>query len=517
MSEAVDVPLEEEPRKARLDLVPEPSPEQLAEEELPDLEDEDEPDTPEEADEFATPEDAEALRQARREAELTHTTDPVRAYLKGIGRYALINAEEEVAKSKRIEAGLLAAQVLLLRETHDTTDLQASLKQIYQNEFMSEHKQLDKPNHTGRVVSKDEYELLLKCIDTVAKRYEAKDNAELALGILGVLRGAEVKLATEQPSAEEGAPQDKSAHKKKRKSEAERLTEAEIKNEVAELYAEAKADDAVHVIVQLAEKRSLTRRDLSLIRNDGERAKDEMLQANLRLVVSLAKRYVGKGMDLLELIQEGNLGLIRAVEKFDYAKGYKFSTYATWWIRQAISRAMADQSRTIRIPVHVVEDLQKFNRVERELFSKSNHEPTMDEIAREMHITKEKAQELKDILRMQPVSLDQPVGDGGGAGPGQTETYLGDLIGDDGAETALDATSRVLLREQLESVLQTLTEREAGVIKLRYGLIDGQPRTLDEIGQVYGVTRERIRQIERLTMDKLRHPSRAQGLRDYMD
>ncbi len=322
-------------------------------------------------------EESEALRQARKDAEMTASADSVRAYLKQIGKVALLNAEEEVDLAKRIEAGLYGTERMrLATENHEKMALQA-------------------------------------------------------------------------------------------------------------------------------------RRDLNWIIRDGERAKNHLLEANLRLVVSLAKRYTGRGMAFLDLIQEGNLGLIRAVEKFDYTKGYKFSTYATWWIRQAITRAMADQARTIRIPVHMVEVINKLGRIQRELLQDLGREPTPEELAKEMDITPDKVLEIQQYAR-EPISLDQTIGDEG-------DSQLGDFIEDSEAIVAVDAVSFTLLQDQLQSVLQTLSEREAGVVKLRFGLTDGQPRTLDEIGQVYGVTRERIRQIESKTMSKLRHPSRSQVLRDYLD
>ncbi|WP_162462572.1 RNA polymerase sigma factor [Mycolicibacterium sp. CBMA 234] len=322
-------------------------------------------------------EESEALRQARKDAELTASADSVRAYLKQIGKVALLNAEEEVELAKRIEAGLYCTQLMV------------------------------------ELVEKGE------------------------------------KLTTAQ------------------------------------------------------------RRDYQWICRDGDRAKNHLLEANLRLVVSLAKRYTGRGMAFLDLIQEGNLGLIRAVEKFDYTKGYKFSTYATWWIRQAITRAMADQARTIRIPVHMVEVINKLGRIQRELLQDLGREPTPEELAKEMDITPEKVLEIQQYAR-EPISLDQTIGDEG-------DSQLGDFIEDSEAVVAVDAVSFTLLQDQLQSVLETLSEREAGVVRLRFGLTDGQPRTLDEIGQVYGVTRERIRQIESKTMSKLRHPSRSQVLRDYLD
>ncbi|CAB0510908.1 RNA polymerase sigma factor [Corynebacterium diphtheriae] len=324
-----------------------------------------------------------ALRQARKDAELSASADSVRAYLKQIGKVALLNAEQEVSLAKRIEAGLYAT---------------------YRMEQME----------------------------------EAFNNGN----------------------------------------------------------KEAKLTPAV-------------KRDLRAIARDGRKAKNHLLEANLRLVVSLAKRYTGRGMAFLDLIQEGNLGLIRAVEKFDYTKGYKFSTYATWWIRQAITRAMADQARTIRIPVHMVEVINKLGRIQRELLQDLGREPTPQELAKEMDITEEKVLEIQQYAR-EPISLDQTIGDEG-------DSQLGDFIEDSEAVIAVDAVSFTLLQDQLQDVLHTLSEREAGVVKLRFGLTDGMPRTLDEIGQVYGVTRERIRQIESKTMSKLRHPSRSQVLRDYLD
>ena len=368
-------------------LEAEPDTSELEDVEVEDVEDDEEADeeTKEEpsakdkaSGDFVWDEDeSEALRQARKDAELTASADSVRAYLKQIGKVALLNAEEEVELAKRIEAGL------------------------YSTWWMAQ----------------------------VAERGE--------------------KLTTAQ------------------------------------------------------------RRDYKWIERDGVRAKNHLLEANLRLVVSLAKRYTGRGMAFLDLIQEGNLGLIRAVEKFDYTKGYKFSTYATWWIRQAITRAMADQARTIRIPVHMVEVINKLGRIQRELLQDLGREPTPEELAKEMDITPEKVLEIQQYAR-EPISLDQTIGDEG-------DSQLGDFIEDSEAVVAVDAVSFTLLQDQLRSVLDTLSEREAGVVRLRFGLTDGLPRTLDEIGQVYGVTRERIRQIESKTMSKLRHPSRSQVLRDYLD
>ncbi|HEX6404908.1 MAG TPA: RNA polymerase sigma factor [Pseudonocardiaceae bacterium] len=322
-------------------------------------------------------EESPALRQARQDAQATASADSVRAYLKQIGKVALLNAEDEVQLAKRIEAGLYAAE----------------------------------------------------------RVHRAEDPTE--------------KLCSQ------------------------------------------------------------LRRDLAWIVRDGERAKNHLVEANLRLVVSLAKRYTGRGMAFLDLIQEGNLGLIHAVKKFDYTKGYKFSTYATWWIRQAITRAMADQARTIRIPVHMTEIISKLAGVQRHLRQNLGREPTPEELARETNLTPKKVLELQHYAR-EPISLDQSIGEEG-------DSRLGDFIEDSQAVVAMDAVSFILLRKDLQSVLATLSEREASITRLRFGLTDGRPRTLDEIGQVHGVTRERIRQIEIKTMSKLRHPARSRILRDYLD
>ena len=285
------------------------------------------------------------------------------------------------------------------------------------------------------------------------------------------------------------------------------LLNAEMEVELAKrieagLFSEEKLAKGGKISAKLLE-------ELEWIAEDGKRAKNHLLEANLRLVVSLAKRYTGRGMLFLDLIQEGNLGLIRAVEKFDYTKGYKFSTYATWWIRQAITRAMADQARTIRIPVHMVEVINKLARVQRQMLQDLGREPTPEELAKELDMTPEKVIEVQKYGR-EPISLHTPLGEDG-------DSEFGDLIEDSEAIVPADAVSFTLLQEQLHAVLDTLSEREAGVVSMRFGLTDGQPKTLDEIGKVYGVTRERIRQIESKTMSKLRHPSRSQVLRDYLD
>jgi len=272
----------------------------------------------------------------------------------------------------------------------------------------------------------------------------------------------------------------------------------------AGLFAEEKLSQ-----MSTAEKSSQLGLDLQWVARDGQRAKSHLLGANLRLVVSLAKRYTGRGMQFLDLIQEGNLGLIRAVEKFDYTKGFKFSTYATWWIRQAITRAMADQARTIRIPVHMVEVINKLARVQRQMLQDLGREPTPEELSRELDMTPEKVIEVQKYGR-EPISLHTPLGEDG-------DSEFGDLIEDTEAVVPADAVGFTMLQRQLESLLDSLSEREAGVIRMRFGLGDGQPKTLDQIGDTFGVTRERIRQIESKTMAKLRHPSRSQSLRDYLE
>jgi RNA polymerase primary sigma factor len=285
------------------------------------------------------------------------------------------------------------------------------------------------------------------------------------------------------------------------------LTAQEEVSLAKRIEAGLQAEDELETQAPAPEERVV--HDLEWRKRDGQRAKRHLVEANLRLVVSIAKRYVGRGMAFLDLIQEGNLGLIRAVEKFDYTKGYKFSTYATWWIRQAITRAIADQARTIRIPVHMVETINKLARIQRQLLQDLGREPTAEEIATQMELPSEKVREIQKISQ-EPVSLYTPIGE-------EEDSHLGDFIEDSEAVVPLERASFKLLQEQLESVLHTLSGREKEVIRLRFGLTDGQPRTLEEVGKQFGVTRERIRQIESKTLSKLRHPSRSQKLRDYLE
>ncbi len=365
-------------------------------------------------------EETDAATQVRIEVDLLKapTNDPVRMYLKEIGKVPLLNAAQEVDLARRIEAGELS------------TALQSQVRED------------GKADPRAQKV----------CVEKV---WEIRDHQMTAFGKV------------------EGIGREK----------------------IAKSY-KPKTDDELHDWLRRVER-------------DGQLAKRKLIEANLRLVVSIAKRYVGRGMLFLDLIQEGNLGLIRAVEKFDYDKGFKFSTYATWWIRQAITRAIADQARTIRIPVHMVETINKLVRVQRQLLQDLGREPTPDEIGKVMGIGADKVREIQKVSQ-EPVSLETPIGE-------EEDSHLGDFIEDSDAVVPVDAASFILLQEQLESVLHTLSEREKKVIQLRFGLVDGHPRTLEEVGREFGVTRERIRQIESKTLSKLRHPSRSQKLRDYLE
>jgi RNA polymerase primary sigma factor len=362
--------------------------------------------------------DASAQRQLDVDLLKAPTNDPVRMYLKEIGKVPLLTAAQEVDLARRIEAGEFATVLRELTEEEDRVD-QKRLRQVTESVVAIREHQVEK---FGKVEGIGR--------DRIGKTYKPKSREAL--------------------------------------------------------------DDF-----------------LRRVERDGQLAKRKLIEANLRLVVSIAKRYVGRGMLFLDLIQEGNLGLIRAVEKFDYSKGYKFSTYATWWIRQAITRAIADQARTIRIPVHMVETINKLVRIQRQLLQDLGREPLPEEIGRQMGIPADKVREILKVSQ-EPVSLETPIGE-------EEDSHLGDFIEDSDAVVPVDAASFILLQEQLESVLHTLSEREKKVIQLRFGLLDGHPRTLEEVGREFGVTRERIRQIESKTLSKLRHPSRSQKLRDYLE
>jgi RNA polymerase primary sigma factor len=365
-------------------------------------------------------EDSDPATNVRIEVDLLKapTNDPVRMYLKEIGKVPLLNAAQEVDLARRIEAG----------------EFSTALQQTIEDEEKPDPKRLK---------------------HVVEKVWEIRDHQTTAFGKV------------------EGIGREK----------------------IAKSYR-PKTDEEMEGWLKRVER-------------DGQLAKKKLIEANLRLVVSIAKRYVGRGMLFLDLIQEGNLGLIRAVEKFDHSKGFKFSTYATWWIRQAITRAIADQARTIRIPVHMVETINKLVRVQRQLLQDLGREPTPDEIGKVMGIGADKVREIQKVSQ-EPVSLETPIGE-------EEDSHLGDFIEDSEAVVPVDAASFILLQEQLESVLHTLSEREKKVIQLRFGLVDGHPRTLEEVGREFGVTRERIRQIESKTLSKLRHPSRSQKLRDYLE
>jgi len=365
-------------------------------------------------------EDTDPATNVRIEVDLLKapTNDPVRMYLKEIGKVPLLNASQEVDLARRIEAGELSTALQRHFEDEPKTDPKA-----------------------------------LKLV--VERVWEIRDHQQTAFGKV------------------EGIGRERISKSYRPKTDQELMEW------------------------------------LHRVERDGQLAKKKLIEANLRLVVSIAKRYVGRGMLFLDLIQEGNLGLIRAVEKFDYSKGYKFSTYATWWIRQAITRAIADQARTIRIPVHMIETINKLVRVQRQLLQDLGREPTPDEIGKVMGIGADKVREIQKVSQ-EPVSLETPIGE-------EEDSHLGDFIEDSDAVVPVDAASFILLQEQLESVLHTLSEREKKVIQLRFGLVDGHPRTLEEVGREFGVTRERIRQIESKTLSKLRHPSRSQKLRDYLE
>jgi len=391
--------------------------------------------------------DLEEVSQEELNAEATGSADLARVYMNEIGKVALLNAEEEVELAKDIETGLFAETILKYRDGGD------------------------------------------------------EEHAEIRQSIL---KGVAVRLKAEAERTQKANGQQKPKTAKER-AEAKRQAALEWEKQAA-----VETDASMVAIERLAESKELTTRELKALIVEGKRAKEHLEKANLRLVVSLAKRYTGNGMPFLDLIQEGNLGVIRAVEKFDYTKGFKFSTYATWWIRQAITRSMADQARTIRLPVHMAEVVSKLRRVRRELLKDLSREPTPGELAEELNITPEKVLEIQQ-LTWEPASLDQ------GVGEDEHDAALGDFLADEYAPDAFEAVVQAQRNEKLAAVLATLDEREQVVIKMRYGIGYPAPMTLDEIAREFGLSRERIRQIENGVMTKLRHPSRKDPLRDYLD
>ncbi|MCI6098475.1 MAG: RNA polymerase sigma factor RpoD [Selenomonadaceae bacterium] len=376
--------------------------------------------------------------------------DPVRMYLKEIGRVPLLTAEEEIHLATDMEAGVRAE-----RRIRADKYIKAYLR------------------NPGKVLT----------VGKLARKLGV-DNSVVATSMLGD-DNEMVKALREMHGIKDDPEENDSKSYRQYNADLEEL-EIPLKTIDAEEMKQLNSDI-----------------------NDGSEAQKRLAEANLRLVVSIAKRYVGRGMLFLDLIQEGNLGLIKAVEKFDYTKGYKFSTYATWWIRQAITRAIADQARTIRIPVHMVETINKLIRVSRQLLQQLGREPTPEEIAKDMEITVERVREIMKIAQ-EPVSLETPIGE-------EEDSHLGDFIEDHDAPAPAEAASYMLLKEQLTDVLSTLTEREKMVLELRFGIKDGRARTLEEVGQSFGVTRERIRQIEAKALRKLRHPSRSKKLKDFLD
>ena len=457
--------------------------------------------------------------------------DPFNVYLKQMGHKPLLTREQEVEISKRIEDAELRAQEFLFSCWLTLPyQLDLALKVLRKEE------RFDKVVIDKKVESRDAYyKMLPKATEECTKLKAKLDKAwqkyldETDAPKKAKTREAYIKL---ERTAKEGCKDILRKFCFKMKLFEEWLELPDIKGDIEDsrnlveptivARGPVRAKKAVKLEISASRTREIELRWrlspgelIHLARNvrkhldEAQRAKTEMVEHNLRLVISIAKKYQNRGLLFTDLIQEGNMGLVKAVEKFEYRRGYKFSTYATWWIRQAITRAMADQARTIRIPVHMVEVINKLGRIQRELLQDLGREATPEELAKEMDITPEKVLEIQQYAR-EPISLDQTIGDEG-------DSQLGDFIEDSEAVVAVDAVSFTLLQDQLQSVLETLSEREAGVVRLRFGLTDGQPRTLDEIGQVYGVTRERIRQIESKTMSKLRHPSRSQVLRDYLD
>lgn len=433
--------------------------------------------------------------------------DPVRMYLKEIGRVPLLIGEDEVKLAKRMDKGRQAERIqrgrmIELEEPAFTAEDSGSALIEKLRESLKEEWQITNMRSVFRVAQ------MIKKRQSVGQPYTVDDYEDLIFEFTKDERLHLQRLMAEQKCLIPGCEQYVVTRETSDKDDHKLYQIKAILNELRERMSDGREKDAA-VVEDYCNLDEDFEKLLKAVARQGDEAKQCLSEANLRLVVSIAKRYVGRGMLFLDLIQEGNLGLIKAVDKFDYNKGFKFSTYATWWIRQAITRAIADQARTIRIPVHMVETINKLIRVSRQLLQELGREPLPEEIAKEMDTSVDRVREIMKIAQ-EPVSLETPIGE-------EEDSHLGDFIEDHDAPAPADAASFTLLREQLEEVLETLTIREKRVLELRFGLEDGRSRTLEEVGQHFGVTRERIRQIEAKALRKLRHPSRSKKLKDFLE